>query len=162
MVGANRQLWNMIRHPAFCHSGQSQRRSSQEYMLWLFAGQGGKLKSLLCWYWTSFRDLYGFVTYWDKRCTRLDSNFKRRRLDVQLQDDGVLCRLLQGNKRTWCDFQWRSRKRIPTFELRNVLQDDLPCCKLAEISRPQLTSLVICERNRFAQPSNMSRWPCRT
>ena len=88
-------------------------------VLWLPAGQAGKLKSLLCWCWTSFRDLYGFVTYWDKRCTRLDSSFKRMRLDVQLPDDGVLCRLLQGNKRTWCDFQWKSRKRIPTFQLRN-------------------------------------------
>ena len=33
MVGAARQLWKMIRHPAFCHSFQSQHRNWQEYAM---------------------------------------------------------------------------------------------------------------------------------
>ena len=69
----------------------------------------------------------------------------------------------------------KSRKRIRALQLQNTLQDELPC-KLAENSRPQPTSLVICEGNRFTQQCEkksfyrwfMTRWrlvtkiPCRT
>ena len=48
-------------HVQISHSGRSQHRSSHA-LLWLPAGQGGKLKST-CWgNWTGFGDLYGFVT----------------------------------------------------------------------------------------------------
>ena len=106
---ANRQLWKMIRHPAFCHSGQSQHRSSQEYAM---MAQKVMVFCAVC-----FKGIKGFM-----------------RLSMTIKE------------------------AYPTFQLRNVLQDDLPCCKLAENSRPQLTSLVICGGNRFIQRSNMSRW----